>query len=68
MAADSNAKIPQLNRDVKELAQTIQELALLVGMRFVVNDKKVKAFNAGAGANQAERTHSEPALRRAAAD
>ena len=48
MAGNGNAKVPQLNRDVTGLAQTIQQLALLVGMRFVVDDQKVKAFNASA--------------------
>jgi hypothetical protein len=68
MATDSNARVPQLNRDVTELAQTIQGLALLVGMRFVINDKKIKAFNASASAGQAERTRSEPTSRIAATD
>jgi hypothetical protein len=40
---DIEKRIP---RDVTELAKTIQELALLVGMRFVVNNQKVKVFNA----------------------
>jgi len=66
MAGNGNAKVPQLNRDVTGLAQTIQQLALLVGMRFVVDDQKVKAFNATA--DQAEPVHSIKASKSAAAN
>jgi hypothetical protein len=66
MAGNGNAKVPQLNRDVTGLAQTIQQLALLVGMRFVVDDQKVKAFNASA--DPAEPVHSIKASRNPAAN
>jgi hypothetical protein len=62
MAGNDNLKVPQLNRDVTGLAQTIQDLALLVGMRFVVDNQKVKAFNATA--DQVEPVHSVKASRR----
>lgn len=64
MAGNDNAKVvPQLNRDVTEFAQTIQELPLLVGMRFVVDNQKVKAFHASA--DQSESAHSIKASRSA---
>lgn len=66
MAGNDNLKVPQLNHDVAGLAQTIQELVLLVGMRFVVDNQKVKAFNATA--DQVERVHSIKASRSAAAN
>jgi hypothetical protein len=48
MANEGNAKLPQLSRDVTELSRAIEQLALLVRMRFVLDSKKVKAFNASA--------------------
>lgn len=52
MAADDDAQVPKLDRELEILTRTIQELALLVGMRFVVNVNKVKAFKAGTRSDQ----------------
>jgi hypothetical protein len=58
MAGNSNANVPQLNHDVTGLTRTIQELALLVGMRFVVDDQKIKALSAGCNQAQLDQSRS----------
>jgi hypothetical protein len=44
MTTEAQGKKLDTGKELNALAETISELAALVGMRFVVNDNKIKEF------------------------